>query len=296
MIFGAPELPRLGQTVLAATLETYAGGKGLNQAFAAARAGASVSMVSGVGNDATGALLLRALQEESISTDHVIEFQAPSGVSAPIVVPSGDNGIMFHGGANKLLTRDHMRLAAPAISAADVLTLQLELPVQTAIEAAQIAQRSGTTVVLNTAPAADVPDELLALTSVLVANQFEADTLSGHIGTTASQLRDELAPETVVITRGTDGVSWATPQEVAAIDAWSVAAVDTVGAGDTFAGALAAQLALASSLSDAISFATAAAALCVTRAGASTAIPTVAEVEAFVASTPAKPTQRQTVT
>ena len=177
MVFGAAELPVLGRTVLADSLRMHPGGKGLNQAFAAARSGAAVSMVGRVGADDNGAMLRRLLDAEGIDTAHLSTAEAPSGVGVPIVVPSGDNGIVFYGGANDTLTPEDVAAAAAAIEAAGLLLLQLELPIATAVAAASIAERYGTKVLLNAAPAAPIPAELLERTTVLVANQLESDEL-----------------------------------------------------------------------------------------------------------------------
>ena len=284
MIFTAPELPRLGQTVLADSLETFPGGKGLNQAFAAARAGADVAMIGSVGRDDTGKMLIGALRAEGIATDHIVESDASTGVGVPIVVPDGDNGIVFHGGANTQLTVTDIQAAHSTIAAADVLLLQLELPIATAVEAARLAATAGTTVILNAAPAADVPTDLLAATNVLVLNQIEADTLSGQEEANAADIiRDTHGPDVALVTMGPDGVDWATATALGSVPAWPVDAIDTVGAGDTFVGALAAGLEAKLVLTDSIRFASAAAAICVTRRGAATATPTRVEIDEFLA-------------
>ncbi|MCY4164266.1 MAG: ribokinase [bacterium] len=284
MIFGAPELPRVGQTVLATSREIHPGGKGLNQAFAAARNGADVAMISSVGADDMGNTLRKTLQDEGISTTHVIASTQATGMAVPITLPNGDNGIVFYGGANSSLLGEHIHRAEDTIAAADGLLIQLELPVETALVAAEIAQASDTTVIFNTAPASAVPTELIGATDILIANELEADTLTGASDTTAESLRTHLALQTAIVTRGEHGVEWSSPTEAGTMPAVRVPVVDTVGAGDTFVGALAARLTNAYALPDSIRYANAAAALSVTRKGAAPAIPHQTEVEAFLKS------------
>ena len=183
MVFEAPHLPVLGETVLANSLRMHPGGKGLNQAIAARRSGSEVAMIGRVGRDEQGDMLIAALEAEGVDVGHVSRSSLrPTGVGVPVVVPGGDNGIVFCAGANAEMSAADIEAAAARIAEADTLLLQLELPIETAIAAARVSADAGGTVILNAAPARAVPRPLLEATSILVVNQLEAENDLGPGG------------------------------------------------------------------------------------------------------------------
>lgn len=248
--------PRPGETVLGNALVQYAGGKGANQAVAAAAAGADVAMIGCVGDDAGGRAYLERLQRLGIDVSAVRTVPGASGHALVAVADSGENAIIVSPGANELL--DEREVAALAdLGAADVLLLQLEVPHRVVCTAARRAASAGARVVLNLAPYAGLPADVVALADPVVANELEAAALA-ESGTVASS---------VLVTFGANGVSWdgrTWPAQV--IDPGDV--VDTTGAGDAFCGALAAAFAGGAGQDEAVAQALAAGAEAVCRRGA----------------------------
>lgn len=229
LVFGLAELPVPGQTVLASSLHSEPGGKGGNQAVAAARAGADVQLVAAVGDDATGGALRTHLQDNGVGLDGVSSLPVPSGTAAIMVGSSAENMIVVAPGANAHLTLDSRQVRA-VVADCDVLLLQLEIPPPTALAAARLAKQSGATVMLNASPpGADshLLAELAATTDVVVVNETEA-----------AQWHWPVAH--LIITRGADGAVHRTAEGETHVAAPEVEAVDTTGAGDVFAGVLAA--------------------------------------------------------
>jgi ribokinase len=283
LVLGVPELPGRGQTLLSRSLDRSPGGKGANQAVALARLGAQVEMVGAVGTDGDGAALLGALQAASVSTRFVAERPAaPTGLAVVCVDPRGDNAIVVAPGANATLGPADVRAAAAALHHAEVLLLQLEVPLECVLAAARLGGEHGALVVLNAAPATTLPGHVLASVGVLVVNQGEAAALGGRgaPGEVAARLREE-GPGVVVVTLGGDGCVVADERGVASLPAYRVPVVDTTGAGDCFAAAFGLGLAEGRPARQAARLASAAAALAVTRRGAQ-AMPTRAEVERLV--------------
>ncbi len=229
LVFGLADLPGPGQTVLASSLHSEPGGKGGNQAVAAARAGADVQLVAALGADATGGALRKHLQDNSVGLDGAVSLPVPSGTAAIMVGSSAENMIVVAPGANAHLTLDSRQVRA-VVADCDVLLLQLEIPPSTALAAARLAKDSGATVVLNASPPGADPHALAALaaaTDVVIVNDTEA---AGWHWPVAH----------LVITRGADGAVHRTAEGETHIAAPEVEAVDTTGAGDVFAGVLAA--------------------------------------------------------
>ena len=290
LVVRAPRRPGPGETLVGTDFGMFLGGKGCNQAIAAARAGASTAMIGRLGEDDFGARFLEQLAEDGIDSSHVrLDAAAGTGVATPLVEHGGENSIVIVPRANHRITVDDVAAAAPMIEEASVLLLQLELPLEVVEAAAHVANAAGTTVVLNPAPApADGIARFAGLVDVLTPNEVEAVALSGSPGDpveAGQALRDQIGG-TVVVTAGDQGV-WildgAEPEQLAA---HAVAAVDTVGAGDAFCGALGARLASGASLRDAVCYANAAAALSVTRHGAEPSMPMATEIEALLSSLP----------
>ncbi|CAL9393331.1 ribokinase [Streptomyces sp. enrichment culture] len=276
-----PRAPRLGETVTGREFRTVPGGKGANQAVAAARAGARVSMIGAVGSDDFGTRLRDALDESGVDTSLLRTADGPSGTAHIVVDDEGANAIVVVPGANASVTgttpHDEARIAA-----SDALLLQLELPLDAVRAGAQAARRHGVRTVLTPAPAQPLPRELLALVDLLVPNEHEAATLAGVADPRAAAeelLRD--VPE-VVVTLGAAGCLYvARGADPVTVPARRVRAVDTTAAGDTFTGALAVALGEGRPVPDALAWASAAASLSVGRAGASSSMPHRAEIDAL---------------
>lgn len=272
--------PAPGETVLGSDLAVHPGGKGANQAVAAARLGARVALLGRVGADGHGRLLRESLERDGVDLSHLHDTPAASGIAMIAVGPRGDNSIIVAPGANSLLTEDDVRRAAPLLRSAPVVSLQLEIPLPTVLAAARLARRP----VLNLSPAVSVPDELLALCDPLVVNEHEAAHLLGDAGDAGDAARQAkallaLGPRSVVITLGADGAVTAEAGAVQPVPSPRVTPVDTTGAGDAFTGALAWRLARGDSLAGAAAFAARVGAATVRGAGAQSSYPTMAEVE-----------------
>jgi len=280
-----PTLPRPGETVSGGTFFTARGGKGANQAVAAARAGGSVALIACLGDDALGDETLAALTAEGIAVHAVHRVpDTPSGVALILVDERGENSIAVAPGANALLTPAQVVPSVERLSPMDVLVAQLETPLETVLAAARTANRVGARVILNPAPARTLPDELLRLVSVLTPNETEAARLAGtsldkeHALEDAATALLQRGVGAVAITLGADGVYVATTGRRELISGHRVETRDTTGAGDVFTGALAVALAEEMPLGEAVRFANAAAALSVTRDGAQPAAPRRAEI------------------
>lgn len=265
--------PEAGQTVLGATFTTAPGGKGGNQAVAAARAGAVVQLVAALGDDAFADGLRAHLQEEGVLTDLVCSVPGPSGVAMITVDDTAENTIVVLPGANGRLDALDAATTA-AIERAGVLLAQLEVPPPTVLAAARIARAAGVPVVLNPSPAIDVPAELWSLVTVVVVNETEAAVYGDHLD----------AVEHLITTLGARGCIVRGPGgEVGTVDAFAVEPVDTTGAGDAFAGTLAAAWAAGVEPAQAVRRACAAGALATTVPGAGSSAPTSAAVDALIA-------------
>jgi ribokinase len=281
-------LPERGATVMGRSLAHSPGGKGANQAVAAARAGSEVFFVGRVGADAYGTGLMESMRNAAVSTEHVaVAPSMPSGVALIMVDDEGHNIIAVVPGANSEVSPEDVDRARDAISSCSVLLLQLEIPIDTVLHAARVAREAGVTVVLNPAPARDVNLEVLHLVDILVPNQDEVGRLSGmgppvDPASAARMLVDAGAPA-VVVTLGDRGAVLVDRQGERVIPAFPAHAVDSTGAGDAFVGNLAHSLAGGATLDEAAHFASAAAALSVEREGAQASMPTGDETRALLA-------------
>jgi len=287
LVARAPRLPHPGETLAGRTFAQVAGGKGGNQAVAAARLGAQVSMLGCVGADANGAQLRAGLEAEGIDCAAVETGREATGVALIVVDDASQNAIVIVAGSNGEVTPETIARHEAVLAAADVVICQLETPLDTVQAALATARRLGKTIILNPAPATGpLPADWLPLIDYLIPNELEAATLTGlpvgspeEAATAAAVLRAAGA-RNVLVTLGPRGVQAALEGAAPALyDAPKVKAVDTTAAGDTFIGGFAAQLAQGASVDAAIRFAQRAAALSVTRAGAQPSIPTWAEVE-----------------
>jgi ribokinase len=289
MVVRVSSLPRAGETVIGGTFFTAHGGKGANQAVAAARAGGTVALIACLGDDALGDDTLAALAAEGVGVGDVRRASGtPSGVALIFVDERGENSIAVAPGANALLAPEHVAPGAALLSPSDVLLAQLETPLESVLAAVRAASYAGAQVILNPAPARDLPDELLALVSVLTPNEAEAARLAG-VSVDGEHGLDDAATallrrgaRAVVMTLGAAGAYVATAEHRETIPGHRVEARDTTGAGDVFNGALAVALAERLQLREAVRFANAAAAISVTRDGAQPAAPHRAEILALL--------------
>ena len=279
-------LPQRGETINGSRFDTFLGGKGLNQAVAARRMGASVAMVARVGGDEFGARIEQTLADEGVDAAHVAADAEQTTGTAQIVVESGtgDNTIVVVPGANGALSVNDVDQAAALIKSARVLLLQLEVPLPMVVHAAQIAHAAGAHVVLTPAPAQPLPHDLLQCVDVLLPNQVEIGQLLAQHVEPLDGARALIAQGcgAVVVTLGAQGALLVTAETQQQIPPFAVQAVDTVAAGDAFAGALATMLAEGRSLEDAVRYAGAAGALAVTKAGALPSLPLRADVEQLI--------------
>ncbi|MEV8453505.1 ribokinase [Streptomyces sp. NPDC052095] len=272
--------PRLGETVTGREFRTVPGGKGANQAVAAARAGGDVLMIGAVGDDAYGGLLRDNLEHSGVDTDLLHTAEGPSGTAHIVVDSTGANAIVVIPGANGTVTALGPGETA-AIAGAGLLLLQLELPLPVVVEGARTAHAQGVRTILTPSPAQPLPAELLDCVDLLVPNEHEAAELSGFADPWAAADHLLARVPAVVVTLGAKGCLYAARgTEPVLFPAPEVTAVDTTGAGDTFVGTLAVALAEHRPVPEALAWAAAAAALCVQRPGASASMPYRTEIEA----------------
>lgn len=292
LVATTPALPRPGETVLGESFTMGPGGKGANQAIAAARAGAECVFLGAIGSDSFGVTLKARLSASGVDTAHLRVVYGTSGVAVVMVDAAGENTIVATPGANAAFTGLSAAERA-AIEAADVLVCQLEIPVDTVIAAAAVARAAGTRVVLNAAPALPLPADLLGLVDLLVVNEIEAQAIvGGAVPTTGDGPVALLAAVPLaVLTLGAEGAWYGgrpagtggpaagelVPAEL--VPAPAVRSVDSTAAGDAFTGALAVAWARGWPLSDAVRWACAAGAVCVQRLGASSSLPQRSEID-----------------
>jgi ribokinase len=279
LVLGVPHRPAPGETILAASTESHPGGKGANQAVAAARLGTSVSFIGCVGGDSFGDVLTASLVRDGVDVSGVRRVAAPTATAVILLTPDGENSIVVSAGANASVTTALVDEVSDVWSGAAVLVLQLELPMETVAYAASAAVARGVRVVLNAAPAAALAAEVLAAADPLVVNESEAAALlSGYpADRDATEVAAELltlGARSVVLTLGARGAVLAEPGGLPEhVPGRSVPVVDTTGAGDAFVGALASRLAGGEALPEAVRFANDAAAFSVGRAGTQDSYP-----------------------
>lgn len=284
LVVRAAHIPIPGETILGSDFVTVPGGKGANQAVAAAKLGAPTRLVGAVGNDAFAAPLQQSLQEYGVDTTHVLSLVGASGVALITVADNGENSIVVASGANMHLGHASLDAVAEALTGADTLLLQLEIPLELVIAAAQMARRRGVRVILDPAPARALPSELLRSVDLVTPNESETAILTGVFPDDEAScqaayevLRGQGAGA-VIIKRGAHGAWWSNGQDQLQVPAFSVPTVDTVAAGDCYNGALAVALREQMPLAHAMRFAAASAAVSVTRRGAQQSMPNRADV------------------
>ena len=288
LVISTPGIPVLGETILGSGFFTAPGGKGANQAVAAAKLGGSVSMAGCAGDDIFGKELLQNLALNSVNIENVrLLVDTPTGI-AMITVKDGDNFIIVDPGANAKLTPQMIDSLEGLIKDSFIVVIQLEIPLETAERAVCLAKKHGVKILLNPAPAAKLSDELLGKIDIITPNEKECELLTGLPVSSVDEakadllcLRDKGIPQ-VIITMGSAGVVYNSGNEILHKPAHRVTAVDTTAAGDCFSGALAVALSEGKTIDEAVSFANIAGALTVTKKGAQMSLPSRKDVENFM--------------
>ncbi|MFE9673453.1 ribokinase [Streptomyces sp. NPDC006259] len=284
LVIGVERRPAAGETVLGSDLSVHPGGKGANQAVAAARLGARTALLARIGDDAYGRLLLDSQRAAGVDTVGVLVGGAPTGIALITVDPSGDNSIVVSPGANGRLTPGDVAAAAGLFHASRVVSAQLEIPLETVTEVVR-SLAPDSRFVLNPSPPRPLPAEVLAACDPLIVNEHEAKVILGEAGggdepEEWARLLLAKGPKSVVVTLGPRGALVASADGVERVAAVKVDAVDTTGAGDSFTAALAWKLGAGAPLAEAAAYAARVGAVAVTRRGAQESFPTAAEVEA----------------
>lgn len=286
LVVKSPRFPQPGETISGEDLQIIPGGKGANQAVAAARQGVGVAMVGRVGSDSFGPFLLENLKSNQVNTSHVLVDESATGTAIIVVDANGQNSIVLSPGANgKVMPAD---VDSASFLNAKLLLLQLEIPTPTVLRAAQKARENGLTVILNPAPAKSLPAEFLANVDILIPNESELalltnlpvnDTSSAEVA--AKELL-KLGIKTVIVTLDSKGALLVTSTQVTHIDAYKVSVVDTTAAGDAFIGGFASAMLSGSSLEESVRYGCACGALATTKFGAQPSLPTKEETARFI--------------
>ena len=291
MTIKSKKLPGPGETVIGGHFSTGGGGKGANQAIAAARIGAEVTFVARVGNDLLGSEGIKRLNEEHINTKYIYrDNELPTGVAFIVVDDKGENSIVVASGANAKLSPTDVESASDEISSADILLIQLESPIESVYASIKSAHDNGVTVILNPAPAQELDNHILKYVDIITPNIVEAEMLTGIKVTDVNSLQSivnrffDYGINDVIITLGSKGYFAGAHDAMKIIPALNVAPIDTTGAGDVFSGSLAAFLSEGMTIEKAARMANAAASVSVTRLGAQDGAPKRVEIENFVAS------------
>ena len=286
----APRLPAPGETLTGERFYTAPGGKGANQAVAAARLGARVRMVGRVGSDVFGPMLTDNLRSHGVDVSGVAtDTEHPSGVSIILLDAERQNHIVAIYGANLFCDDDQLRAVQSALEGADYLLLQMSIPLHVSLEAARAAKQRGVRVIWDPAPAGEIPADAYPAMDMITPNQTEAAVLTGvqvtdiASGLTAAEALVQRGAAVAVVKMGELGACYTSHDGSGHVPPFKVEAVDTVAAGDAFGGALAVALAEGKGLEEAVRYGAAAGALAVTRPGAQEAMPGRREVEALIA-------------
>jgi ribokinase len=285
LVVRAPHFPQPGETISGGDLQIIPGGKGANQAVAAARQGTSVAMLGRVGKDSFGPFLLDSLKSNSVDTTHVLADASATGTAIIVVDANGQNSIVLSAGANgKVSTKDIDALDIEA----KILLLQLEIPLETVIHAAQWGKQKGMIVILNPAPARELPDQLIANVDYILPNETELNLLTGVSVTDAASAEQAArilitrGARNVLVTLGAKGALLISSKQVIQVDAYKVDVVDTTAAGDAFIGGFASALLRGVEIGEAVKYANACGALAATKFGAQPSLPTKEETDKFI--------------
>jgi ribokinase len=291
LIIKVPEIPRPGETLLGGQFQTFPGGKGANQAVAAARAGGEVVFIAAVGDDAYGAEAIKGYKADKINTEDIKVCKGvPSGIALITVSNKGENAITVASGANGELSAADLEEAEEAFEEADYMLIQLETPLETVQKAVELCADFDTRVILNPAPATELCDKILGKVHIITPNETEAETLTGTLVSNeesakkASDVLHQRGIQTVIITMGSKGafLSDSGTGLRTLVPGFRVEAMDTTAAGDVFNGQLAVALAEGLDLEEAVLQAHAAAALSVQKLGAQSSIPRREETNTFL--------------
>jgi ribokinase len=294
LVVRSPRFPEPGETISGGDLQIIPGGKGANQAVAAARQGANVAMIGRVGNDSFGPFLTENLKSNRVNTTHVRTDDSATGTAIIIVDASGQNSIVLSPGANGNVSSADVEGASTLTPR--LLLLQLEIPIPTVFQAAQYAKANGIRVILNPAPAQSIPNELIALADFIIPNETELGLLTSHEVTDiasaeeAAKILLKQGARNIIVTLGSNGALIVTGDKSMHIPSFKVDVLDTTAAGDAFIGGLASKLIdfdLKKELSDnefeqAVRYACACGAFAVTKFGAQPSLPTKKEIEKFL--------------
>ena len=285
LVVRAPRFPKAGETISGEDLQILPGGKGANQAVAAARQGVKTAMVGRVGNDSFGPFLLNSLKSDAVDITNVLVHDSATGTATIIVDSNGQNSIVLSAGANgKVSIRDIDSLTVDA----KILLLQLEIPLETVIHAAKWCKEKGMTVVLNPAPARALPDELISNADFILPNETELNSLTGvpvrDLASAEQAARKLLkrGAQHVIVTLGENGALAVTREQVIQSNSYKVSVVDTTAAGDAFIGGFASALLRGLELKEAVKYSNACGALAATKFGAQPSLPNKEETEEFM--------------
>lgn len=286
LVVKSPRFPQPGETISGEDLQIIPGGKGANQAVAAARQGVKTTMIGRVGSDSFGPFLVENLKSNQVDTSHVLQTDSATGTAIIVVDANGQNSIVLSPGANGKVSPADVDSASFADFG--LLLLQLEIPTPTVLRAAQRAHEHGLSVILNPAPAKPLPHELLANVDILIPNESELSLLAGLSVDDASSA--EIAAKailkqgvkTVIVTLGSKGALLVTDSQVTHVNTYKVDVVDTTAAGDAFIGGFASAMLSGKSLEDSVRYGCACGALATTKFGAQPSLPTKDEVETFI--------------
>jgi len=288
LVITTPQVPVMGETILGSDFMTAPGGKGANQAVAAARLGGNVSMIGCVGNDMYGMELMQNLLVNNVRVDHVKVEDATSTGVAIIIIQEGDNCIIVNQAANSLLTPDMINHSEELIKNSNLIVVQLEIPMETVVRALSIAKRHGVKVLLNPAPARKLSDEFLAMVDILTPNETECEIITGitinciEDAKNAVEFLNQKGVPQVVVTMGGKGVVYNSSKGIQHKPAPVVQVVDTTAAGDSFSGAIALALSQGKYIDEAVDFANIVGPLTVMKKGAQTSLPTIKDVEDYI--------------
>lgn len=288
LVVNTPRIPILGETILGSGFMTCPGGKGANQAVAAARLGGNVHMIGCVGNDTFGKELLKNLSDNKVCTSEVKTIEgAPSGI-AMITVKDGDNFIIVDPGAGTFLSPEVIEKSEDLIGNSSIILIQLEIPMDTVETAIRLARKHGVKVLLDPAPAQKLSDEFLSMIDIIKPNEGECELITGlpvksfeDASKAINYLRSKGIPQ-VIITLGAKGVVYNSGSEIKQVSAAKVNVVDTTAAGDSFSGGLAVALAMGKGIDEAVKFANTVGTLTVTKKGAQASLPYLEDVQKFM--------------